>query len=239
MSNRAQESGVLSAVSHMALIETNRLSKRYGSHVVVRDVTFACYPGEIVLILGANGAGKSTLLRIVAGLARADVGRLQRQEGVRVGFAGHYTCLYPRLSVKANLSLYASLAGIRATRLDELMERWKLVDVQHKVVADVSRGTQSKTSLVRALIPDPTLLVLDEPSSNLDDTTTALLRQVLLDRATRGGAALVATHDIDRLGDIATRVVVMERGTIAADSGVGANQVIRNSVIEQYRRSNR
>jgi ABC-type multidrug transport system ATPase subunit len=224
---------------HAALIDAKGIVKRFGAHVVVHNVSLSCQPGEVVLVLGANGAGKSTILRIIAGLVRADRGTVQIPGGVRLSYAGHHTGLYSKLSVAANLALYASLAGVTESQRQDLVCKWRLEDVQHKPVAEVSRGAQSKAALVRALLADPQVLLLDEPSSNLDEGATELLRSILTERAAAGCVALVATHDLARLQSVATRVVVMERGVLIADSGQEHEPDAIDSIVARYRMSNR
>jgi heme ABC exporter ATP-binding subunit CcmA len=239
MSNTPAVSGIPESPHHTACIDAQGIVKRFGTHTVVHNVSLMCHPGEVVLVLGANGAGKSTLLRIVAGLVRADCGSVQMPAGVHVGYAGHHTGLYSKLSVAANLSLYASLAGGGEKQREALVQQWGLGDVQHKAVAEVSRGAQSKASLARALMAEPQVLILDEPSSNLDEKATQVLCTVISERAATGGVALIATHDLARLRSIATRVVVMERGVLIADSRYGSEQGAIDSVIDRYRASNR
>jgi len=222
-----------------ALVELRGVVKRFGPSVVVNNVSFSCKPGEVVLLLGANGAGKSTLLRIIANLVRADRGVVQTGASTRVGYAGHYTCLYSKLSVRANLSLYAAILGIDNSGLQRTFSAWGLEEVQHKSVADVSRGVQSRASLARALMGEPELLVLDEPSSNLDEASTETLREVISMHAARGGAAIIATHDLARLQSVATRVVVLERGAVIADSSAAGDSATIESVVERYRIRNR
>lgn len=222
-----------------SVVEAQGLVKRFGHHLVVQQLSISCSAGEIVLVLGANGAGKSTLLRMLAGLTTPDKGRVRVTSGERLGFAGHYTCLYSRLSVLANLSLYATLAGIDQIELDRIIRLWRLEEVQHKAVSEISRGAQSKASLVRAVMGNPKLLLLDEPSSNLDEEATEVLCAVLSERAAAGGVAIIATHDLARLQALATRVVVMERGAIVADSGPSSTSSSLDSVVERYRKSNR
>jgi heme exporter protein A len=221
------------------LIDARGIEKRYGAHLVVRDVTLAFHPGEIVLLLGANGAGKSTLLRILAGLVRADRGRVRLAPAAKIGFSGHHTGLYSKLSVLANLKLYADLAGVARETLLETLRKWQLDQVQHKEISEVSRGSQSKASLVRALISDPDVLLLDEPSSNLDDRATEHLLTVISERAKAGSAVVVATHDLARVVRIANRVVVMEQGRVVVDSGVDVDRIALDAVVERYRSSNR
>lgn len=240
MSNTTAADGCITEPAKSeAVVEARGIVKRFGHHVVVQQVSISCSPGEIVLLLGSNGAGKSTLLRMLAGVTTPEAGGVLLAPGVRRGFAGHHTCLYSRLSVAENLALYATLLGVSRARLTEMMQRWRLQDVQHKPVADISRGAQSKASLVRALMGDPHLLLLDEPSSNLDEEATAVLCALVGERVVAGGAVIIATHDLARLQALATRVVVMNRGLIIADSGSGAARTTIDSVINQYRKSNR
>jgi ABC-type multidrug transport system ATPase subunit len=221
------------------VVEVQGVSKRFGNQIVVRQFSMSCGSGEIVLVLGSNGAGKSTLLRMIAGLVTPDSGSIKVASGQRIGFAGHYTCLYSRLSVNANLSLYATLAGIGQIELAQILRRWQLEEVQHKAVSDISRGAQSKASLARALMGNPKLLLLDEPSSNLDEEATEVLCAVLSERVAAGSVAIIATHDLARLQALATRVVVMQCGAIIADSGLSSTRSSLDSVVERYRKSNR
>jgi ABC-type multidrug transport system ATPase subunit len=239
MSNNTVVSDVCRSQPDRALVKATGIKKRFGAQVVVSNVTLSCHAGEVVLILGANGAGKSTLLRIIAGLTRADYGDISIPEGVRVGFSGHQTGLYSKLSLKTNLSLYASLAGVSQVQLQELLRNWRLEELENKAVEEISRGAQSKASIIRALMASPQILLLDEPSSNLDEAATEQLRVVLSQHAALGRVALVATHDIARLGSSATRAIVMEQGAIIADSGSRAARGALESVVQQYRTTNR
>lgn len=222
-----------------ALVSAHGLCKRFGAQLVVNNVSLVCRAGEVVLVLGANGAGKSTLLRVIAGLTTPERGGVVVPKGVRIGYAGHYTGLYSKLSVGANLALYAHLSGVSRERLADLIRQWQLEQVQRTLLAEVSRGTQGKASLVRALMADPQVLLLDEPSSNLDESATDLLRSAISQRAAAGGVVLVATHDLARLGSVATRVVVIERGVVSADSGGTCDSESIEAVVERYRVSNR
>ncbi len=240
MSNTTAASACLNDRVHSeTVVEAQGVRKRFGGNNIIQRVSISCSFGEIVLLLGANGAGKSTLLRLLAGLTPPDSGMVKVAKGVRLGFAGHYSCLYSRLSVAENLSMYARIARVSSPELSEIMQRLRLQDLRHKPVSEISRGAQSKTSLARALIGSPELLLLDEPSSNLDDEASAVLCALVRERVAAGGTAIIATHDLARLQALATRIVVMNRGMIIADSG--SNSTIRSidSVVEQYRESNR
>jgi len=226
-------------VRSQTLLELNGIEKRFGFCPVLKGLTISCVPGEIMIMLGANGAGKSTLLRIVAGLLRADRGTVRLAPSARIGFVGHHTGLYPRLSLISNLKLYAELAGIGSEQLSQFINDWRLNEFRDKTLSDLSRGAQSKAALIRALILHPEVLVLDEPSSNLDEVATDLLKGALVKHATLGGVAIVATHDLARLGELASRVVVLEEGRILADSGGSCGAGEKANLFELYRSRNR
>lgn len=220
------------------VLAAREVSKSFGSFRALRSISLSFSIKEVVLLLGANGAGKSTLLRVLAGLSRPDAGAVARGDRVRVGFASHHHFLYARLTVRENLTLYSHLAGDNALTAREAIDRWGLGGVADKAVAELSKGNQARASLARALMGDPEALLLDEPSSNLDEQGTDLLKTAIREQGARG-LAIVATHDIHRMRDVATRVVSVARGEIVADSGSGASADRIDSVIARYRESNR
>ena len=225
-------------------VEARQISKRFGAQTIIRDLSLSFNAGDVVLLLGANGAGKSTLLRILAGVARPDRGKVLVTNGCRVGFAGHYTALYSKLSLEQNLAIYAKLMAFRDRSSAEdllraALREWGLEDLRDRAVSDVSRGAQSKASLARALMGNPQMLLLDEPSSNLDERATETLRSIVTEKSRANGITIIATHDLARLRDVATRVVVMERGSVVADSGQGGELRDLNETIETYRKGNR
>jgi heme exporter protein A len=220
------------------VVSATGVGKRFGPQRVVNSLSFSCGPGEVLLLLGANGAGKSTLLRIVAGLVRADSGEVSLSRNCRVGFAAHNTFLYSKLSVIENIHLYAKLLGVSLEECGALVDRWKLSGVLQNTVSQLSKGTQAKVSLVRALLGAPQLLLLDEPSSNLDESSVDTLLGEIHGQRSRG-ACIVATHDIARLKGVATRVMVLEQGACVADSGSHASEAQREEVFGRYYERNR
>jgi len=225
----SRPSGVVSATG---------VCKRFGPQRVVQSVSLSIGIGEVVLLLGANGAGKSTLLRILAGLVRADSGDVIRAQGSRIGFASHHTFLYSKLSVRENMGLYAALLGSEAAEQNELLNRWHLSSFAQTPINQLSKGTQAKVSLVRALLGKPEILLLDEPSSNLDEQSVDVLLDEVRSQQARG-LCIIATHDVARLKQIATRVIVLERGALVADSGPSASQQQRDQVFHRYYEGNR
>lgn len=205
-------------------ISAQHITKRFGSQGALNNLNLTINCGERVLLLGANGAGKSTLLRILAGLARCDDGEVRIDGQPRgttvssqIGYVGHQTLLYPCLSVRENIELFAALAGADSSSTD-LLSRWQLDNHAERMVGELSRGLQFRVSLARALVAQPRFILLDEPSAALDEEALALLIGNLQSAALANSAIIIATHDIRRLASIATRVVVMRAGHIQHDS---------------------
>lgn len=223
-----------------AALEVRAVSKSFGFLPVLRGVTLSCDAGERILVLGANGAGKSTFLRTVAGVSRPDRGVCVNRTGRSIGFFSQHPLLYTKLRVRENLRLFAAFGGVED--LDDHMKYWGLSALADKELHELSRGNQARVALARTFLHTPGLLLLDEPSSNLDEAGVALLRGAI----ERGGIrerpdaiTLLATHDLHRLGGVATRVVVITKGEITADTGPGASAKAIGDVIAIYRESNR
>ena len=224
--------------SKAPLILLKDVSKSFGAEPALRSVSLSCEAGEIVLLLGANGAGKSTLLRVIAGLARCDSGSVTVQRTPVIGFCSHHGFLYWKLSVRENMNLTEGALGISKSEVQHMSDIWGISAYMNKEVRELSKGMYARVALARSFLGDPKVLLLDEPSSNLDEEGTDILRQMLeQDRAKR--VVVSATHDISRLRDVSTRTVVMRRGVIHADSGDSGDLSARNSVIEQYYGANR
>jgi ABC-type multidrug transport system ATPase subunit len=185
---------------------------------------------EVVLLLGANGAGKSTLLRIVAGLSRPDDGVVERFSEPVVGFCSHHGSLYARLSVRENIALTSEALGLSSIEVDRMCQAWGIDRYMLKEVNGLSKGMYSRVALARAFLGLPKVVLLDEPSSNLDQEGTEILCSMITNES-KMRAVLIATHDVARLQDIATRIVILERGTIIADSGLSGDL---KSVLARY-----
>ena len=183
---------------------------------------------EIVLVQGPNGAGKSTLLRVCAGLLRIESGRAEvlghdlvtDRAAVRrsVGLLGHDTALYDDLTVEQNLRFWARASridddAVRAA-LDRLGVAERLRDV---TVRNLSAGQRRRTALAAVVVRRPRLWLLDEPHSGLDQGGRDLIDQVILDATSAGATVMLASHELDRTLDLATRHLTVAGGTITSD----------------------
>jgi heme exporter protein A len=224
--------------SALEVLAVREVSKRYGALSVLSKLSLSFQPGEVVLLLGANGAGKTTFLRIVAGLSRPSAGTVKRPSSWRSGVAAHHSFLYGRLTLIENMRMYAALLNVSSHECDALVSHWGLADFMSTPVSELSKGTTAKASLIRALLGDPEVLLFDEPSSNLDERGVAALREALV-RQKQKGVALVATHDVSRLYEVANRIVVLERGVCVADSGSQCSEEALEKVVKVYHEGNR
>ena len=209
----------------MHAVEAERVCRSFGGRAVLREVSFSVGRGERFALLGPNGAGKSTLLRIVAGLLRQDSG-VVRVDGVdvleeplkakrRIGMVAHEPWLYPELTAEENLRFYAGIYGVGEERVRELLEEVGLLNHARRQVAGFSRGMKQRLSIARALLHDPRVLLLDEPSSGLDAAGRAWLRSQLEELSRRGTAMLIATHHPGE-AMMCTSGIVLEAGRVVA-----------------------
>ena len=221
------------------MIELKNVSKAFGPLSVLRKLSLSVQSGEVVLLVGANGAGKSTLLKTIAGLSKVDSGSITRGTK-KIGFVSHHLFLYGRLTVQENLTLFSSVSGREFD--SSLLSAFNLEGVARQAVATLSKGNQARVGIARAFIDKPELILLDEPTSNLDEKATALLLAAIARRMTesQGGVAVVfATHDIHRVAHLATRIVVLDRGAVVDDTGPFASREKIDKVLGSYRAVNR
>jgi heme exporter protein A len=199
----------MGGVTMHAAIEVRGLGKTYGSRPVLRGLDLSIAPGRIVALVGANGAGKTTLLRLIAGLARPTAGAVlihgldthtaREQARRQVGFLSHQPLLYLGLSAEENLRFYADLYGlVRPTeRITSLVTHVGLLPYLHAPVRIYSRGMRQRLAIARLLLHDPTVLLLDEPYTGLDEEGIATLHELLSTEHDQR-TVLLTTHSLDR-----------------------------------------
>jgi heme ABC exporter ATP-binding subunit CcmA len=193
------------------VIRARAVEKRYGRRRALRPLDFQLERGGFLVVSGANGSGKTTLLRLVAGLAAPTGGELEvRAERRELGYLGHEPLLYRDLTALENLDLYGRLYRVpeRRERIGMLLERFGLWDVRAERTGSFSRGMTQRLAFCRALLHDPSLLVLDEPFTALDAEGAELLDRLLAELA--GSATiLLSTHEPARVEPLATGRVVL------------------------------
>jgi heme ABC exporter ATP-binding subunit CcmA len=199
------------------------LVRRFGERDALAGVDLTVATGEFLLVTGPNGAGKTTLLRVLATVIRPNAGRVaiaghdlpRAADAVRplVGYVGHAPLTYPGLTALENLGLYAALYGVPAERIAPALERVGLGARGRDAVSEFSRGMSQRLALARALLHEPALLLLDEPTAGLDSGGQEVLREVL---AEPGRTVIVSTHEPGWFDGLATARVGIEAGRVSA-----------------------
>jgi ABC-2 type transport system ATP-binding protein len=225
------------------MIETVKLTKRFNTHVALNQLSLAIQPGEVFALLGPNGAGKTTTINLLLGFLTPDAGEA-RVNGASVAadpvaarrqlaYIPEQVMLYPRFSGVENLDYFSTLGGRRHTREESLalLKRAGLpAEAADRRVGTYSKGMRQKVGIALALATEAKGLLLDEPTSGLDPAASHEFSQLLRKLAAQGVAILMATHDLFRAREDATRVGILLEGRMAAEY---AGNEIRNSDLEK------
>ncbi len=198
----------------------------YGKRPAVRGISFAVAPGEILGFLGPNGAGKSTTIKMLIGQYRPERGSIRvlghdvvrEREAVqsRLGVCFEEKNLYPTMSGVEHLRFFARLHGLREVDVDGLLGRVGLATRGRDRVAGYSKGMRQRLMIARALVNDPDVLVLDEPSDGLDPVSAQTIRGVIREQAEKGAAVILTTHDMWEADALSDRVAFINDGRIYA-----------------------
>ena len=214
-----------------AAIRFNKIDKRYSGIYALRRVSIEVARGECVVLCGRNGSGKTTLLRIAAGLVRPSAGTVTRgEEGgelrrAPVGFVAHATMVYDELTAEENLLLFARLLGVSkaAERVRELLSEIGLYERRDSLVRTFSRGMRQRMAVARALLHQPSLLLLDEPATGLDSVSVNWLARTMRQLSDSGCTIVMSLHGESEISALATRAIRLEAGNLEADSASGAD----------------
>ncbi|MEU8357998.1 ABC transporter ATP-binding protein [Nonomuraea sp. NPDC048882] len=200
------------------MLTAEGLVKRYGGVVALDGFDLRVEPGEIAGLVGHNGAGKTTFFEIAAGLTAPDAGRVR--VGGDVGMAPQHLALYPSITVRETLRLFGGLAGLRgralAAAVEGTAEELALTEVLDRRVGLLSGGQQRRTQAATALLPEPEVLLLDEPTAGADPETRAALLAAVRRRAQGGAAVVYCTHYLPELTELAATVAVAGNGRVIA-----------------------
>jgi len=212
--------------SGRAIIEVDRLSKHYGDLRAVDDVSFSVAEGEILGLLGHNGAGKTTTIRMLTGRARPTSGRaliaghdvVRERERVKplINLVFEEQNLYERQTGRENLQLFAKLYGAPPARVAELLERVGLTDAASRRIRTYSSGMKQRLLIARALVNDPRVLFLDEPTKGLDPSSAREVRSIVRDHASAGATVFLTTHYMEEADELCDRVAFLAAGAIVA-----------------------
>jgi len=211
------------------MIQVEQLTKRYGPVTAIQDVSFSVEKGQIVGFLGPNGAGKSTTMKILScfmpassGTARVagfDVFSQSLEVRRRIGYLPENAPLYGDLSVAAYLDFVAEIKGVgrrqRKARVSEVMDRCFIADMQHRMIGKLSKGYRQRVGLAQALLGDPEVLILDEPTIGLDPKQIIEIRSLIRSLAGQH-TVILSTHILPEVSMVCDGVIIINRGRIVA-----------------------
>jgi heme exporter protein A len=230
-------------MTSFARLTVSDVARHYGRRKALSQISFTCDSGEIVGLLGPNGAGKSTLLNILATVLTPSRGQVAYGERTiadggaalrgRIGMLGHDLFLYPELTARENLTFFGHLYGLDGVRavVVKALQSAGLSERGDDLVSGFSRGMRQRVALERALLHDPALILLDEPFTGLDQTSTAALVERLRERQRAGCLIVLATHDLDVADGLLSRAIYLKDGRIV---GVENDS---HGLFERYRRA--
>ena len=206
------------AASARPVLEVGGLSKSYGERAALREVDLEVNRGELLAVLGPNGAGKTTLLSILAGITRPDSGRIDRSNG-EVGWVPQQAGLYRRLTVEENLRLFARMEAVGDVEgtIERMLGQTGLADRRYDQVSSLSGGNQQRINIAIGLLGDPSVLLLDEPSSGLDPSQRVRLWEFVAGLAKAGTTVIYSTHQIEEASHYGDRLVVLADGETIFD----------------------
>jgi heme exporter protein A len=216
---------VQSPIAHRAAIEARQLTFERAGQLILDKVDLSVSPGEIVAVLGTNGVGKTTLLRCLAALAAPTAGEVswfgqspQQNRALRrsIGMVAHQDWLYGELTARENLLFNAEMYGVTGAglRVEQLLSEARLLGHSSKPTDQLSHGMRRRLSICRALIHDPSILLLDEPFSGLDDQGRAWLEQLLAQERFRLKAICFTTHERGIAQSLADRQLLLAAGRL-------------------------
>ncbi|MFB9992115.1 ABC transporter ATP-binding protein [Deinococcus oregonensis] len=211
------------------MIEVSHYTKRYGRHEAVSDLSFSVQPGGVFGLLGSNGAGKTTTIRALVGLTRPTSGTV-RVQGFDVwadpvkakeafGYIPDRPYLYGKLTARELLRFVGQLYRVPDTdsEIDRWLELFRLTDYGNELIETYSHGMRQKVAIVAALLPDPPVLIVDEPMVGLDPHAARQVRELFRAHADRGRTVLLTTHSLPLAEAICDRLVVLDRGKVLGE----------------------
>lgn len=202
-------------------IETRELGKQYrNGSWGLRGVTTTLRAGSFTALIGANGAGKTTLIHLLCGLIEPSEGSVLMPEGLELGWCSQHSVIDWYLSAYHNVLLGARFAGLKVKeshqRTLQALEEVRLADIAHRPVDELSGGQQQRVQIARAMVHDPNLLMLDEPTTGLDPKASETLLESLRVRADAGAIVLVSSHDLTLLERYCDDVLLLDSGHMTA-----------------------
>lgn len=221
------------------VLEVRQLTKRFGDFTAVNGISFALQPGEILGVLGPNGAGKTTTMHMLLGLITPTSGTISmfgmdletHRETIlqRVNFSSTYMSMPQSLTVEENLWVVARLYGLPdvCRRIDDVVKKLEMGEFRHKVTRKLSSGQMTRLTLAKALLTEPKILFLDEPTASLDPDIAQKIRALLKDEQRASGLSVLYTsHNMREMEEMSDRIIFLQKGNLVAE-GTAAQIVSR------------
>ena len=222
------------------IIEINKLKKIYNKTIVVDNLNFKIQKGQIIGLLGPNGCGKSTTIGMMLGLIKPTSGSvIIKNKNIennrtnlleKMNFISPYVELPKKLTVEENLKVYARLYGVKNVKetIDNLMEKLNLIDFKSRKTGELSSGQKNRVSLAKALINDPEILLLDEPTASLDPDVGDYIRSFIEEfTSNKGSTILLASHNMNEVERLCHEVMMMKNGKII-DRGTSSDLISKH-----------
>ena len=223
----------------MPMLTVDHVSRRYGSRLALRDVSFTAQPHEIIALMGRNGAGKSTLMNVLTGylamtegraiIGGHDVQKEPLEARKLVGYLPEQPSLYPDLTVTEYLRYCAQLKGLPhrgvKAEIDRVIQRTALQEYAKRLTSRLSKGYRQRLGMAQALLGKPALLILDEPSSGLDPLQMVQMRELVVSAA-EDSTVLLSSHMLSEVTNVCTRALILDQGSLRFD---GAMQTLLTS----------
>lgn len=221
------------------VLEVRQLTKTFGDFTAVNGISFALRPGEILGVLGPNGAGKTTTMHMLLGLITPTSGTISmfgmdletHREAIlqRVNFSSTYMSMPQSLTVEENLWVVARLYGLPDVRrrIDDVVKKLEMGEFRHKVTRKLSSGQMTRLTLAKALLTEPKILFLDEPTASLDPDIAQKIRALLKDEQRASGLSVLYTsHNMREMEEMSDRIIFLQKGNLVAE-GTAAQIVSR------------
>lgn len=203
------------------VLEARNITKYYGKHLILKDVSLKVPRGSIFGIVGPNGAGKTTFLKILSGITRQNSGevivfgeRFNRRNLNKLGTLIEYPSIYGNLTAEENLIIHTLLMGIERDNIKKVLNIVGLEKADKKIVSKFSLGMKQRLGIAIALLGDPEILILDEPTNGLDPIGIQEMRELILSFKERGITVIITSHILSEIEKIIDKIAIINRGEI-------------------------
>ena len=194
------------------MIKANNLSKSFNGNRIFSGININLEKSRVLGVVGNNGSGKTTLLKIVAGIINSDTGEINLNENIKLDFLGHENMLYQNFSISENIDFFSNISGFRISSesQNEIEKALGLKNISGKKISELSYGQRKKASMLRSLMSDPELLILDEPFSNLDSDSTDSFISILKTLKESDKSIIISSNRKDIVGSVSDNLLNMD-----------------------------